>query len=213
MASRATLPNLAFRAFTLIELLVVIALIGILSAILIPTVGSARVSANKAKTKVVFSQWAVAMEQFKQEYGYYPKVTDSEHLLSPTLFLAALTGRNHLGMPLPKAELNGNTKSIAFYTPTDADFAKDAAGAILNELVDAFGNSDIVVLVDSDGNGMIRGSELVRRSIRVGNSGANFSHAVVPPIEEFPETGVRAGVLFYSAGRGKVEQDAVLSWR
>jgi len=44
------------KAFTLIELLTVIAIIGILAAIIIPTVGSVKVSANKAKTKVQFSQ-------------------------------------------------------------------------------------------------------------------------------------------------------------
>ena len=49
------------RAFTLIELFVVIAIIGILAAILIPTIGSARVSAKRAETKVRFGQWAAAM--------------------------------------------------------------------------------------------------------------------------------------------------------
>ena len=57
--------------FTLIELLVVIAIIGILAAILIPTTSSVRISAKRAKTKVQFSQWAAAMEQFRQDYGYY----------------------------------------------------------------------------------------------------------------------------------------------
>ncbi len=81
--------RISSRAFTLIELLVVIAIIGILAAILIPTVGSARVSAKKAKTKVMFSQWATAMEQFKQEYGYYPPVDGgSGNKLKPAYFAA-----------------------------------------------------------------------------------------------------------------------------
>jgi prepilin-type N-terminal cleavage/methylation domain-containing protein len=62
----------ARRAFTLIELLTVMAIIGILAAIIIPTVSSVRVSANKAKTKVQFNQWASAIESFRSEYGYYP---------------------------------------------------------------------------------------------------------------------------------------------
>jgi prepilin-type N-terminal cleavage/methylation domain-containing protein len=60
-------------AFTLIELLTVIAVIGILSAILIPTVAGVRNSAKKTKTRVQFSQWAAAIRLFKQNYGYFPR--------------------------------------------------------------------------------------------------------------------------------------------
>ncbi|HYD85248.1 MAG TPA: prepilin-type N-terminal cleavage/methylation domain-containing protein, partial [Opitutus sp.] len=76
------------RAFTLIELLTVIAIIAILAAILIPTVSSVRVSANKTKTKVQFSQWAGAIEAFRSEYGYAPQVT-TDNLLNATAFFAA----------------------------------------------------------------------------------------------------------------------------
>ena len=47
--------------FTLIELLTVIAIIGILAAILIPTTSAVRVSAKKAKTKLIITQWTTEL--------------------------------------------------------------------------------------------------------------------------------------------------------
>src|SRR5258708_34971588 len=69
-------------AFTLLELLTVIAVIGILAALLFPGIRSARVSANKAKTRVQFNQWAAALEGFRSEYGYYPAL-HSSNLINP----------------------------------------------------------------------------------------------------------------------------------
>ncbi len=202
--------------FTLIELLVVIAIIGILAAIIIPTVGSVRTSANKAKTKTQFSQWASAMELFKQEYGYYPAIASSgtsSGLIDSSLFLGELTARKASGTKLTSTELGqqNNKKGISFYSASDSELLMDGSTPYL---VDGFGNAQIVVMTDRDRDGLISGGELKSTAVTGGNKvdGEN-TKSVSPTI---PKVGgadaIRAGVAFYSAGKGEGDSDVVTSW-
>lgn len=193
-----------YRAFTFIELLAVIATIGILAAILIPSFRSARVAAGKAKTKVQFNEWAAAIGAFRNIYGYYPAF-HSSGLVNPTgqnadpatlhLFHDILAARRRDGSALaaytsstnsqfPEAQ---NRKLVGFHTFADADFS---AG---NLIQDAFGNTEIAVLVDRNLDGVIRAE----------GSGADYVGLPAvggrtPPTSDFPASGVRAGVLFYA---------------
>jgi prepilin-type N-terminal cleavage/methylation domain-containing protein/prepilin-type processing-associated H-X9-DG protein len=58
--------------FTLIELLTVIAIIGILAAIIIPTVGRVRSSARDAACKSNLRQIGLAVNVYGNEFGYFP---------------------------------------------------------------------------------------------------------------------------------------------
>ena len=115
----------AHPAFTLIELLAVVAVIAILTGILVPTLGAARTSALKAKTRVQFSQWAAAFEQFRQENGSYPSTGTDGKLATAAdalKFVRTLSGRNPDGSVVADpADLNGNLKRISFCAFAEAE--------------------------------------------------------------------------------------------
>lgn len=198
------MPSLHLRrAFTLIELLTVIAILGILAAILVPTVGGARDSARRAKTKAQFNQWAAAMELFRQEYGYYPDIATNGKL-DTAKFATELGGRTLAGAP-PGAE-SANRKAIAFYSLA-TDELSDAGDAV----VDGFGNADIAVRVDGNRDGLINAADTGSWVSVSGAAGGAWAPTELAGA--LPTAGVRASVVFYSAGPGHSADDLVLSWR
>src|SRR5687767_425662 len=63
------------RAFRLVELLVVIAIIGVLVALLLPAVQSARESARRMQCTNKLRQIALAMHNYESGMGCYPTGT------------------------------------------------------------------------------------------------------------------------------------------
>lgn len=201
--------------FTLVELLTVIAVIGLLAGILIPTAGTVLVHARKLETKARFVRWAAAMEMYRQEYGHYPVVaTDGK--LDPARFAPALTGRLNLaGDPIPssapESALGGNHRRIAFCTIHQAE-----TDATRSTLVDAFGNSDLAVRVDLDGDGRIDGSDEGSGYPGFWPPVTGAEGKLLSPVDADPALvsgAVGAGVAFYSAGSGEGPAAMILSWQ
>jgi prepilin-type N-terminal cleavage/methylation domain-containing protein len=217
-------PRHAVRGFTLIELLTVIAIIGILAGIIIPTTGAVRTSAKKAQTKAQFSQWSQAMVLYKQEYGFYPPVnratygTAVANKLNSAAFAAALTGKQLNGTAFASsattADLFGNKKRGSFYAIADADL-----NVARTAFVDAFGNTDIVVVFDKDGNGMITANDFDNATPSSMPTVTSIDGTTLTPAPTTnlagtgaTATGPRASVIFYSAGKGGAAKDIVYSW-
>lgn len=210
------------RAFSLLELLAVIAVIGILAALIFPSVGAARKSANRAKTKVQFSQWAAAIESFRSEYGYYPQF-HPENLVNPAsqstapgtvhLFHDILAGRRRNADPLPPYTTATNSlmpeaqnrKRIAFHSFSESDFSES------NLLKNAFDDTVIAVLVDRNLDGVINSADYPTLPAVFARDGSSIR----PTATTFPPTGIRAGVVFYSADPNATvaNPEFILSWK
>ena len=64
--------NSSLVAFTLIELLVVVAIIGILAALLLPTLAKGKAQADSAYCKNNLREQGLALEMYVDEYKAYP---------------------------------------------------------------------------------------------------------------------------------------------
>jgi len=193
--------------FSLLELLGVLAVVALLAGLLIPSLRAARVATLRARTRVQFAQWAAAVEQFRQEYGYCPALGTGGKLATPadTLqFVRTLTGRNPDGSAVAATvDLNGNLRRIAFLGLTAADYADPdfpAGGTDFSgneRLCDAFGNTEIGLLWDHDGDGRVRpADDGAAVAVRAAGTGRAFG----PGEADYPAAGVAGAVLFFSAG-------------
>ncbi|MEC9095886.1 MAG: prepilin-type N-terminal cleavage/methylation domain-containing protein [Planctomycetota bacterium] len=72
MKRSSTLHSYRHQGVTLIEMLIVIAIIGILAAILLPTIGMVRRSAQEGGMALEIQNLSAAIETYKQTYGDYP---------------------------------------------------------------------------------------------------------------------------------------------
>jgi prepilin-type N-terminal cleavage/methylation domain-containing protein len=196
------------RAFTLMEILCVLAIVGAMCGLLFPGLGSARRAAAVARTRTQFAQWTTAIEAFRSEYGHYPnfaadRMVNGEVTATEHPFHDVLAGRHRDGsvLTIGSAALLQNRRAIAFCSFSDTWFAETKL------LHDASGRTAIAVLVDRDLDGVIK-------------AGDDFASlpavdGCVPGAGDFPESGVRAGVIFYSLAPGAsgASPAFVCSWK
>ena len=149
------------KGFTLVELLMVLAIVGLLASILIPTAGSIRETALKTICKAQLSQYVNAIVQFKSQYGYYPFARGNKdyviNLSDPDVskeFIEIMSGRDaQNGKPI---SAGGNRKRIAFHDFSESEFfiLEDDLYS-LTQLADRFNNTNILIMIDGDGDGFI----------------------------------------------------------
>lgn len=130
------------HGFTLVELLVVIAIIGILVALLLPAVQSAREAARRTQCVNYLKQWAIAMHLHTDSHGNFPlgsrtnpRQTWTMHLW-PFVEETALDAANDLNQHfyVPPGTIGGTLDGLTgkhvpmYYCPSDSGGSDQTRG-------------------------------------------------------------------------------------
>ncbi len=98
------------RGFTLIEMLAVVVIIGILASLITVAALNALTRAKEAKIKLEIDQLAMALSEYKNQYGDYPpdSLTNTDAV------------KRHLARAFPRADIDDLMDSLPNITPASA---------------------------------------------------------------------------------------------
>lgn len=151
------------NAFTMIELLCVMGVIAVLLAFILPMGQGARHQYTIVETKARFQRYTLAIEQFKFEYGVYPYAGSSSPVTlnnPPGRFIELMTGHSASGAAMTDPiALAQNTDKLSFIQFSDKEVTPEGL------IQDAFGQTDISLYLDTDGDGFLNGIENIRGSV------------------------------------------------
>lgn len=120
------------RAFTLVELLVVIAIIGILVAMLLPAIQSARESARKTQCISNIRQVALALVNYHDRNGHFPPSGEwASGISTETMYESADMGPNWVIRILPDLEQQALYDQFDFSVPIPHPNNREARGTTI----------------------------------------------------------------------------------
>jgi prepilin-type N-terminal cleavage/methylation domain-containing protein len=208
--------------FTLIELLVVIAVIGILMGMVGPKVFDLLTSSKVKKSQSVFRSWVTQLHQYKEFYKYFPPFLLEEDEGKPFLlseeinheaFIIALKGMKwepelSEWQPIEQgSELRDqNRKGREFHSFSEDEFGPDGY------LADAWGGTKIRVLVDQDGDGIIKLDGAAIDEIIDALKQDNDSEVVDAAKDKISVIREKVGIYVLYDETGDTESENVFSW-
>ena len=210
------------RGFTLIELLVVIAVIGILMGMVGPRVFDLLTNSKVKKSQSIFRSWVTQLYQYKEFYKYFPPFLLEEEEGNPLLlseeinhdsFIVALKGMKwdpdtSVWQPVAQgSELRDqNRKGREFHSFSEDEFGSEGY------LADSWGGKKIRVVVDQDGDGLIKLDDATVGEIMDALKNDYSSEVVDAAKEKISVIREKVGIFVLYDDLGETDTNNVFSW-